>query len=420
MQEFLEEHGFYLDLDLPSLVKAMLNDMNEGLSGRASAQDMIRTYIDPSSIEPHETSVIVIDAGGTNFRSSLVTFAKDGSCSTSQFEKTKMPGTERELSKKEFFTQIAKNIERFKDSCGEICFCFSYAMTITEEKDGILDSFSKEVKAPEVVGSSIGAELKNALAEQGWSKIPNVILLNDTASALLAGTGRKKYSSYIGFILGTGLNAAYVQGDNEAYDIKKQIIVCESAKFDGFKNSDFDIMLDEKSVKPGSSPFEKLCSGAYLGSLALETLKFAAKEGLFSPEFGKHISERDSLTLIDVSAFLEKSDERTGAFSDMFDGESASPEDKQVLFSVFDALVDRMAKLAAVTLAACLIQCGEGKNPQEPVCVACNGSTFFKTYKVIGRTKEYLSKLLEGKNLFYEMLEGEVDITRGTAMAAFS
>ncbi|MBR0496563.1 MAG: hexokinase [Treponema sp.] len=414
VKNFFEKHGFYTDLDLSSLTKDFLQDMDNGLSGKKSFQDMIKTYIDPSSIAMREKSVIVIDAGGTNFRSSLVTFANDGSFTVSQFEKTRMPGTEGELSKKDFFAKIASNISRFKDCCDEICFCFSYAMTITEDKDGILDNFSKEVKAPEVVGSHIGAELKNALKEQGWTKIPQVILLNDTASALLAGTGStsKKYSSYIGFILGTGLNAAFVQPAKAEYNTtKNQIIVCESAKFGGFKNSEFDINLDKKSVAPGVAPYEKLCSGAYLGPLALETIQIAAKEGLFSTELSEEIASKEALSLIEVNDFLSNG---KALFS------KATKEDSEVLFEIFDTLVDRMAKLAAVILAACITQCEGGKEESSPICVACNGTTFFKTYKVIERTKAYLAKILEGKKVYYDMLPEEVDITRGTAMAAFT
>ena len=89
-----------------------------------------------------------------------------------------------------------------------IGFCFSYPMTITEDGDGILINFSKEIKAPEVVGCHIGQELKKALAAHGWKNKLTVSLLNDTVAALLAGAAvpceGMKFSSYIGFILGTG------------------------------------------------------------------------------------------------------------------------------------------------------------------------------------------------------------------------
>jgi len=416
VKNFLNEHGFYTDLNLGELTESIRNDMINRYLGKESYQDMIPTYIDPSSIKLQEKTVIVIDAGGTNFRSSLVKFAKDGKASVSDFEKTRMPGTEGELTKSEFFGKIAKNIERFKGKCNEICFCFSYAMTITENHDGILTNFSKEVKAPQVVGSYIGLELKKALAEQGWSKDLKIILLNDTVSALLAGVSEKNYSSYIGFILGTGLNAAFLQPESKEFELKKQIVVCESAKFGGFKNSDFDILLDDKSVKPGSAPYEKLCSGAYMGTLALETIHMASKEGIFSDEFSKEITLKDTLSLIEVNLFLQNY--QNGEKNDNFKG--ATEEDMETLFEIFDALVNRMAQLAACVLAACILQCGEGKEPEKPVCVACNGTSFFKTYKVIDRTKEYLALILQGKDLHYEILADEADITRGTAMAAFA
>ena len=419
VKKFLATHGFYLDLDLPKLTNEVLLDMNNSLSGKQAYQDMFSTYLDPSAIKIKEKSVIVIDAGGTNFRSSLVTFKNDGSSFISQFEKTKMPGTEGELSKKEFFEHIAKNIERFKDSYDEICFCFSYAMTITENLDGILTNFSKEIQAPEVVGSYIGTELKEALKAQGWSKIPQVIILNDAAAALISGTGNPKYSAYIGLILGTGLNCAYLQPAKKEFELKKQIIVCESAKFGGFKNSDFDILLDEKSLHPGTSPYEKLCSGAYLGPLALETIQVAAKEGLFSNGCADIIEKTTKLTLIEVSDFLEKSNIETGQFFPLFKDATPNQDDYKTLFAIFDSLVNRAAQLTAVLLAACLIQCEEGTSAERPVCISCNGTTFFKTYKIIERTKDYLAKILEGKNLHYEMLAAEADITIGTAKAAF-
>lgn len=418
VKKFLEAHGFFSDFDLKSLTNEVISDMNDGLSGKESYQDMFRTYFDPSSIVMQDKSVIVIDAGGTNFRTALVTFRQDGSSSISDFQKTRMPGTECELCKKDFFDKIAESIERFKDKYDEISFCFSYAMTITPDHDGILTNFSKEVKAPEVVGCAIGAELKKSLAAHGWSRIPRVILLNDAAAALIAGSGTSKYSSYIGMILGTGLNCAYLQPERDEWNLKKQIIVCESAKFGGFVKSDFDILLDEKSLRPGTSPYEKLCAGAYLGQLALETIQAAAKEGVFSPAFSKSLAEREKLSLIEVSDFLEMSGADNGTFSNQFDDEGATAEDCKNLFSIFDALVNRTAQLAAVLLAACVIQCGEGKTAEKPVCISCNGTTFFKTYKVVGRTKEYLAQILDGKNLHYEMLRDEADIAVGTAKAA--
>ena len=89
-------------------------------------------------------------------------------------------------------------------------------------------------------------------------------------SALLAGAAcagdTHRYSSYIGYILGTGMNAAYLQPDaryceersDVAIQIEKQIIVCESGKFLKVNRSDFDIAFDKTTVKPGTFFLEKL------------------------------------------------------------------------------------------------------------------------------------------------------------------
>lgn len=418
---FLEKHNFPLNLDMNPLVDSLLYDMREGLSGRKASQDMIKTFCVPPEKKLAGESVIVIDAGGTNFRSCLVTFDQAGQPVIDFMEKTKMPGIERELTRKEFFGQFAENLEHLKDKSSNIGFCFSYPMTITEEGDGVLLGFSKEIKAPEVVGCHIGKELAQALSEHGWTKKVKISLLNDTVAALLAGAAGpeegNRYSSYIGFILGTGMNAAYIQDkDNEFPGLKKQIIVCESGKFDKMPRSDFDISYDQKSVKPGSGLLEKQCSGAYLGPIAYEMIQSAVKDGLFSAKFSESLSKIESLTLIEIDSFLH-APYRTASVLGAKAAESATEEDYDLLHQLLDALVDRSARLSASILTACVVQSGIGKSATEPVCILCNGTTFYKTHKVAVRVQAYLEDmLLRQRGLFYEIVSRENDITLGTAI----
>ena len=55
---FLGRHNFSIHQDINSVVEAMLFDMNEGLSGRPSGEDMIRTYANPPSQATAGKSVI--------------------------------------------------------------------------------------------------------------------------------------------------------------------------------------------------------------------------------------------------------------------------------------------------------------------------------------------------------------------------
>ncbi len=418
---FLSRHNFVRHIDVNVLAESILDDMNRGLTGLESDEDMIPTWCLPPSKRVTGKSVIVIDAGGTNFRSCLVTFDENGSATISEMEKTRMPGVERELNKKEFFNQFAKNLEHLKNKADSIGFCFSYPMQITDDGDGILLGFSKEVKAPEVVGSRVGQCLKDVLKEHGWNEIRRVTMLNDTVAALLAGAAAPsagcKYSSYIGFILGTGMNAAYIQNEIKEHNFQKQIVVCESGKTKSVILSDFDKAFDKKSAKPGTFYIEKQCSGAYLGFVALEMLHTAAAENLFTEKLCAVLAAVESLTLIEVDAFLHGPYAENGTLAKIA-AENASEEDYDLLFELLDALVERSARSAAAILTAAVIQSGEGHCPSKPVCILCNGTTFYKTYMIRTRVLGLLDELLtRQRSLYWEVIERDNDITLGTAIA---
>ena len=422
VSSFLMKHNFVNHIDVLSLAQGILDDMKRGLKKEPADQDMIRTFCNPPKKTAKNESVIVIDAGGTNFRSCLVTFDQEGQPQISEMEKTRMPGVERELSRKEFFEQFAVNLEHLKNKADRIGFCFSYPMEIQENGDGILLGFSKEVKAPEVVGCKVGECLKEALAAHGWNSIKRITMCNDTVSALLAGAAcagdTHRYSSYIGYILGTGMNAAYLQPDCDCCGIQKQIVVCESGKFRSVNRSDFDIEFDKTTVKPGSFFLEKQCSGAYLGPVSTIILQTAAKEGLFSEATNKALlALAEPLTLIEMDKFLH------GPFNrDCILGkiacENASEEDLDIMYQLLDAVVERSARCSAAILTACAIQTGAGKNAAKPISILCNGTTFYKTWMVRERTAAYLDEILTNKlGIHWEIVSADNDITLGTAIA---
>ncbi len=419
---FLMKHNFVNHIDVLSLAKGILDDMRKGLKKQPADQDMIRTFCNPPKKSAANESVIVIDAGGTNFRSCLVTFDAAGVPTISEMEKTRMPGVERELSRKEFFEQFATNLEHLKNKADRIGFCFSYPMEIQKDGDGILLGFSKEVKAPEVVGCKVGECLKESLAAHGWNTIKRITMCNDTVSALLAGAAcageTHRYSSYIGYILGTGMNAAYLQPDCDCCKIEKQIIVCESGKYRSVNRSDFDIEFDKTTVKPGVFFLEKQCSGAYLGPVSTIILQTAAREGLFSEGVSKALLElSEPLTLIEIDKFLH------GPFNkDSILGkiacEAANSEDLDTMYQLLDAVVERSARCSAAILTACAIQTGAGQNAANPICILCNGTTFYKTWMVKERTAAYLDEILTNKlGIHWEIVSAENDITLGTAIA---
>ena len=165
---FLAKHGVTAaggSIDV--LTRAMLADMESGLekdpsglplekAGMEPSLEMIPTWTKLPDSVPQNEPVIVIDAGGTNFRSCLVKFDSKGNPEITNLEKCGMPGIKKELSKEEFFDAIAENLDHLKNMSSRIGFCFSYAMKITKDGDGQVISFSKEIKAKEVIGSLVG------------------------------------------------------------------------------------------------------------------------------------------------------------------------------------------------------------------------------------------------------------------------
>ena len=420
--------------DVNSVINTMMFDIEEGLvrdpstpPGQGPALDMIPTWTVPPESSPKNKSVVVIDAGGTNFRSCLVTFDANGVPSISDMQKTAMPATDREYGKKEFFETIASFLDHLKNKADRIGFCFSYPMSITPEGDGKVIQFSKEIKAKEVIGSLVGASLSDALVARGWKRPAKIVLLNDTTAALLAGasaaTNGREYDSYVGFILGTGMNAAYIEygkiakiAASVAKVPAQQIIVCESGKCNKIARSMFDEILDKTTTAPGYFGFEKMCSGAYLGPLGKIALVRAAEDGLFSAAVAAEFKKIDTVELKDMDQFFYgpySTETKLGGI--LAKGTEA---DRETVFRILDAIVERSARLAAANIAAVIIKSGKGISPVRPVSVLCEGTTFLRTHNLRNRVVGYLNTVLtEERGIWYEIITMENAVTLGSAVA---
>ena len=65
-----------------------------------------------------------------------------------------------------------------------------------------------------------------------------------------------------------------------------------------------------------------------------------------------------------------------------------------------------------------VIQSGEGRNASRPVCILCDGTTFYKTHKIFERVAGYLDEvLIRQRGLYYEIISRANDITLGAAIA---
>jgi hexokinase len=435
LSAFLGQYGFDSEgVGVNGIIDALLYDMERGLrenSGEtqgamASSHAMIPTWMLPPETSPKNQSVVVIDAGGTNFRSCLVSFDGSGKSDISLLQRSTMPAIDRELSKSEFYGAMAENLAHLKNKATRVGFCFSYPMKILPDGDGEVIYFSKEVKAPEVIGTKVGANLAASLAAKGWNRPEKITLLNDTVAALLAGAANiadgRRYDSFVGLILGTGMNTAYIESGTipkiagVLNTPKSQIIVCESGNFNKVTQSAFDLAADKKTTTPGVHITEKMCSGGYIGQAAGEALKQAATDGLFSSAVACAFGDSFALTLKDMDQFLY------GPYrTDTLLGEIAArgtDADYHLLYGILDAFVERCARFMAALIAASVIKSGKGAHPARPVCVLCEGTAFAKTHnlkpRIIGHLEAVLTK---ERHLYYELVSFDNAITVGTAIA---
>ncbi len=403
VDDFLIRHKIKAEtVNEDEVLSLFLSEMERGLKGEESSLQMIPTYCFLSDNIKAGDRVIVLDAGGTNFRTCLVSFNDALEPEISDFRKVSMPGLREEVSAKEFFSSLADNVERLIDKADRIGFCFSYAARITDEHDGIPIMFSKEIKAPEVIGMPLGATLLDELGKRGYDvSKKRVAVVNDTVATLLAAKAKcsETASGYIGFILGTGTNTAYAELNgnitkisSHAHD-ERQIINVESGDMH-LLLGDIDAQFVSGTKDPDKYLFEKAISGAYLGPFSHLVIEKAVKEGVLSKGFGERFGSVNTLSTAYMSNYLEMCHNKDYVLVSLVDNE----EDATALFIILDSIIERAAKLTAINLTAAVLKSGQGVLPRYPVIINADGTTFYKTENLEFYSRKYIDQILKKKH----------------------
>jgi hexokinase len=415
-------------IEMGKMCQIFLKEMEKGLAAEQSSLAMLPTYIDIERKIPLNKPVIVMDAGGTNFRVATLSFDQDGNSIIENFKLFSMPGVKQQVSKDEFFNTMAGYLDEVVDKSANIGFCFSYPIEIFPNKDGRVLFFSKEIKADEVAGNMIGENLNLAISSSKNGDKKNIILLNDTVATLLAGRADVKgisFETYIGFILGTGTNCSYIETNKnitKTKDLdlaKSQIVNVESGGFDKAPQGKIDKDFDQSSNSPGMYTFEKMISGAYLGPICLWTVRAAAKDGLLSKDSTKNLKKIKELSTKDVDDFMSYPQGKGGPLSSAL--KTASQEDLATAYYLIDRLIERAAKLTAINLSSVAIKSGKGHNPCRPVCIVAEGTTFYQLKSLKQRVEYYLKDyLVNEKGVFYEIINVENATLIGAAIAGLT
>ena len=429
-ENFLKKHSMhYSEIDMEKQVDLFISEMNAGLAGEESSLKMYPTFIGfEKGLQPDEP-VLALDAGGTNLRSAIVSFDENGRHKLSRLSRTRMPGIESEATIEQFFSAIADNLEDKIRDCRKIGFVFSYPIEIFPNRDGKLIRFTKEIKARQVEGQFIGKKLKEELSHRGYKNVKDIVLLNDTAASLLAGITafkQRQYSSYIGFVLGTGMNACYIESNSNIKKLPEGqldsqnfgLVNIEAGQYLKGPLGLIDKEFDSKTLNPSLSTYEKMFSGAYLGALTTEVIRFAVMDGLFSGGFAKVFNEFEGFKSKDIDDYLyfPPQDERLVILLKKMDS-----RDMILLHYLFDSMIERAAILASIVLASAIIKADAGHDPCNPVCIVAEGSSFYKMKNFHSRLDFYIKKILSVKGIYnFEINKVDDAIMIGAAVAGIS
>ena len=415
--EFLGKHSLLpQSVDPRQCSVKMADHMRSGLEGRIIDMPMIPTYLKGIGSVVPGRNAIVIDAGGTNYRTALAAFSPEG-CHITGLKVCRMPGTIKPVTWDEFISFVADSIMPFTDYSDVIGFCFSYNADITPDMDGIVHRIDKEVVITGCEEQRIGRSLLAELERRGVQG-KKVVILNDTVAALLGGSvnlDQEKYSDFIGMICGTGLNTCASVSASQITKLQgsftgKMLINLESGTYSGIPAGDVDATVDEHSHNPGEKLMEKMCSGAYIGEVCHTAFRFAAAEGYIPVEV---LTRMDAIPHFD-GAVVDSLACGHDPFS-LFDTEEEQLFAKDVALSLFE----RSARCAAANILAILRINDTGKTPEKPACVCAEGSLIARSKYFLSFLQKALKEVEEGPDARYvEIVLGQDTTLPGSAVAA--
>lgn len=418
--EFLRIHGMHPDgLDMAAELAGFRANMDSGLKGNFGPADckMLPAYVTVDGRPPLGERVLTLDAGGTNLRAALVSFTEQGAA-VEQLRTRPVPGVGKPTSKEDFLREVAEFAAPLASQADRLGFCFSYPAEILPNGDGKVIEFSKEIVVSGSTGMLVCQELLGVWEKMGIKAPRTFAVVNDTVAALLGGYAgfRGASDGWLGLILGTGNNVCYladcahIKRPIPGWERSKMVINMESGVYSGFPQGTFDKQLDAASTAPGTYGNEKMVGGVYQGEVLRRTLAGAVE--LFSSGFEQRLANAGALTSADLSFFAADGSGELSALC-------ASEDDREVMTTLVDCLLERAAKLVTLSLAGPMEAENMGKSA--PAQVVAEGSTFWKNAVLRRKIETQAERFIHGElGRQYAFIGAENPNLLGAALAALT
>lgn len=428
VKTFLKEMQFIQTWEeMAPVEEAFIKHMAMGLAGQGGSLPMIPAYLSTDALPSGEQKIIVMDAGGTNLRVSVLKLQSGQKPQVLAHTKQPMPGHNGTITREAFFDEMAKAVAPFAEESDRIGFCFSFPCVIRSDLDGEILYLNKEISVSDIEGAMVGKSLQEALGRLGVKCDHKIVILNDTVAALLGALAEHPaecFSGFIGMILGTGTNCCYVESNEKILKdemLQKKaghsIINMESGNFNDMPITKVDHIITKGVLNPEKNRAEKMTSGAYQGMLLSALLKCAIEEGLFSDAFKTRFEAvKDDLYAKDISPYMEMPTQ-AGKLQSL----PACKQDADTLYAITDALLERAAMLAVMNLTAIMRYTQTGLDPLKPVAVAVEGTTYAKNEALREKIRAYLVSYTQKQRGYYcRVFTTEEANLVGSAVAAMT
>lgn len=418
----LDEHSIDMELHLQKFCREM-DLVRSGKKSTDHTVKMIPSDLGVFAMPEKDTCVTVIDIGGTNVRSAVLTMGRQG-IRIENRNSFLTPGITHDIDSEQFFREIAEGV---KNSLGaeRIGICFSLAALPAPDRDAVVVAGGKQMRITDLIGKKVGAGFLSAMGKIGISGKKDITVINDTVAAALAGEGEAfrfrdhAYGGFMGFIYGTGTNLCYREPSGLMINV-------ESGAYCGFPAGDLDDLYDAELIDAGEDRFEKMVSGGYQGGLAEKILQCAAAEGLLTRKTYQNIfPENDKKKGLARQSRIDS--RNISAFSQDPDGDGkiaracCCGEDRERLTGLFDALTGRSARLCCITITGALMHAGKRGQMHDPVWITAEGSTYLKQKGFREALEAYMDEFARKRHgLSYEFHQTEDAVFKGIAAACLS
>ncbi|KAL7078246.1 hypothetical protein ACQ4LE_002719 [Meloidogyne hapla] len=444
---------------LQEIMARMETHYEEGMRSETAKQatvKMLPAYIRDVSVGQERGEFLALDLGGTNFRVLLITLEGEKR-STMRSKIYRIPDKVQKGTGVELFDHIAACLAKFveehklKELGKKLPLGFTFSFPCQQEglTSAILVNWTKGFNASGVVGNDVVQMLREACHRRGDIDVDVVAVLNDTTGTMLACSFFKEHC-YIGVIVGTGCNAAYMESLDKIYKLKGKVIpekdglpneMCINTEWGGFGDDGaldefltiYDKQLDEKSINPGKQRFEKTISGMYLGELVRLTLEDLTVKGLISSISFEQISEPGffpTKLVSDIEKIVKEEDNPFGKIEDLLQDSGiygCSSGDCANIAYVCSMVSTRAAHLCACGIASLLkrvvslkvaIKNERDESPEMTVGVDGSVFRFHPNFEDLLNTK--IHELLDGQLNDWKIVLAlsEDGSGRGAAVAA--